>query len=329
MSKKWLLVLIVITFAIQSCNLYPFVKMDEFERIFCIFSILIQHGHAHAEKRGYNYSTDDLKKFVKLIHNEYGGSLQTQEIVSPPITPNNMTDCNLNAVTPFHQSVAATDAYFDHEMDGVRLGNLEVWIEGEISRMKIPVIVSFNATKKNTAFAAVAFPDLALSIFDKKPVWHAGYSGEVKIIPRSYPTVVDLSFSFNTEMMEGIIPVAKAGKKLKITLTGYFSRPDDYFGFNNATSKGYNPTFCVDIDLYKRMTQTLGMEGLWMGGFVDSIYAGQELGDLYHPITLLMKHINTTYRGANYMTLLTHNETLNVLKIIGKKLWVAESYSGG
>ena len=77
------------------------------------------------------------------------------------------------------------------------------------------------------------------------------------------------------------------------------------------------------------MIQTLGMEGLWMAGFIDSIYASQELGEIYHPITLLMKHINTEYRGAYYMTLMTHSDILNDLKITGKKLWVAESYTLG
>ena len=329
MKKKWLLILFLVTFAVQSCNFCPYDPLDALETFLEFCEECSTHGHAHAEKRGYSYSTDDLKKFVKFIHNEYGGSLQTLEIASPPITPDSMPDSNLDMVANLKQPVGGADDYFDQEMDGVRLGNLEVWFEGETGRMKIPVIVSFNAAKDNTAYASIAFPNLALSILDKKPVWHAGYSGEVKIIPRSYPTTVDLSFAFDTKMMKGILPVAKAGKKLKITLTGYFSRTSDYFGFNNATSKGYNPTFCVDLDLYKRMTQTLGMEGLWMGGFLDSIYAGKELGEFYHPITLLMKHINTEYRGANYMTLMTHSDTLNDLKITGKKLWVAESTSWG
>lgn len=317
MFRKKIPILIFLICLVFSCN--PYSEPTEIQLL--ILSLQEMNGHGHAVSgRGYNYGTGNVGLLVDFIKpfDERG---KTYEIASPPVVPDGADQPSEDAEKVRPQSVAKADAYFDHVLDGVRLGLLTVWAEGATSALIIPLIVSINATNKNTAYASVAFLDLAQTILDRKTVWRAGYTGAIKITPRSYASAFDLSFTFNVKMADGIVRIAEAAKNLKVTMAGYYTT-QDYFSFETATSKGYDPEFSVSLDLWSRMTQTQGMEGLWIGGFVDSVYAGKELGDIYHPIVLMMRTL-TAY-GANHMSLMTYSRPINEFKISGKKLWAAE-----
>jgi hypothetical protein len=221
---------------------------------------------------------------------------------NPSSTEQASIDAKPSPMYPEALHPAATgDAYYDHAIDGVYVGNLVVSVKPTSTSfysMDLPFILSINVDAGGKAYASVTFMDTLETLDKEKHVWQTAYTGDIAIksVGSSQATTTyDVSISFDPQIADNIIPLTKAGKKIKLTLKGHFddtTSTQGGFTFDAPTkTRGYDPNFSV-LPYLHRVTETKGLQGIWISGYRDSFFVRNDddsttdVGDLYIPTTL-------------------------------------------